>query len=291
MIFAAESDDPWPTEEYQLAINVLLLPKVFKSESAGELAFHLDLKFPDEVDATTVSDAIDAVCRDFYVEQSNIRLFVHDTPPYMVAAAERFKSAKGYSNCVHLPCWPHLFAKVPEVVLDGAYLPELKEFHRLIQLLFARLPYWRTKWCKFQSAAMENWTKVHEKLSGDVKERHEKEQLLLVKSVVRSSEVHWAAVFLAYMYWRGRFVPFKQFLIDMVQVLDDAPETVNKLLSLLTESNMKVIKTQLAFVAHYMQPIFDLIGSFKKQAGGPANPLKCLDDHHHQNKYGPCSGW
>ena len=41
---------------------------------------------------------------------------------------------------------------------------------------------------------------------------------------------------------------------------------------------MKVIKTQLAFVAHYMQPIFDYIGSFQKQSGGPANPLKCLDD-------------
>ena len=164
------------------------------------------------------------------------------------------------------------------MVLDSAYLPELKEFHRLIQLLFTRSPYWRTKWCKFQTAAMENWTKVHEQLSGDFKERHEKEKPLPVKSVVRSTDVRWAAVFLAYMYWRGRFVPFKQLLIDMVQVLDDAPETVGKLLSLLTESNMKVIKTQLAFVAHYMQPIFDLIGSFQKQSGGPANPLKCLDD-------------
>ena len=98
---------------------------------------------------------------------------------------------------------------------------------------------------------MENWAKVHEQLSGDVKERHEKEKPLPVKSVVRSTYVCWAAVFLAYMYWRGRFVPFKQFLIDMVldmvQVLDYAPETVGKLLSLLTESNMKVIKTQLAF--------------------------------------------
>ena len=41
---------------------------------------------------------------------------------------------------------------------------------------------------------------------------------------------------------------------------------------------MKIIKTQLAFVAHYMQPIYDLIASFQKQTGGPANPLKCWDD-------------
>ena len=46
VIFADESDDPRTNEEYQLAINVLLLPKEFKSESAGELAFHLDLKSP-----------------------------------------------------------------------------------------------------------------------------------------------------------------------------------------------------------------------------------------------------
>ena len=137
VIFANESNDPRPIEEYQLVINVLLFLKVFKSESAGELAFHLDLKFLNEVNATAVSDAIDAVRRDFHVEQSDVRLFVHDSPPYMVAAVERFKSAKGYSNCVHLPCWPHLLAKVPKVAFDGAYLPELKEFHRLIQLLFA----------------------------------------------------------------------------------------------------------------------------------------------------------
>ena len=69
MIFADESDDPRTNEEYKLAINVLLLPKEFKSESAGELAFHLDLKFLDEVNAATVSDAIDGVCRDFHVAQ------------------------------------------------------------------------------------------------------------------------------------------------------------------------------------------------------------------------------
>ena len=63
---------------------MLLLPKVFKSESAGELAFHLDLKFPDEVNAVTV-------CRDFHVEQSDVRLFVHDSAAYMVAAAGRLK--------------------------------------------------------------------------------------------------------------------------------------------------------------------------------------------------------
>ena len=151
------------------------------------------------------------------------------------------------------------------MVFDSGCLSKLKEFHRLVHFLFARLPFWRTKWCKIQTAAMKNWKKVHEQLSSEVKEWHGKEKPLPVKSVVRSTDARWATVFLVYMYWRGCFVPFKQLLIDMVQVLDDAPETVGKLLSLLTESNMNVIKTQLAFVAQVMHPIFDLIGSFKKQ--------------------------
>ena len=45
----------------------------------------------------------------------------------------------------------------------------------------------------------------------------------------------------------------------MVQALDDAPETVAKLLALLTESNIKIVKTHLAFVTHYVQPMFNLI--------------------------------
>ena len=36
---------------------------------------------------------------------------------------------------------------------------------------------------------------VHEQLSGDVKERHEKEKPLPVKSVVCSTDMRWAAVF------------------------------------------------------------------------------------------------
>ena len=57
----------------------------------------------------------------------------------------------------------------------------------------------------------------------------------------------------------------------MVQVLDDVPETIGKLLLLLIESNMKVIKTPLAFAAHKMQPIFDLIA-----INGPCNRWKVL---------------
>ena len=56
-------------------------------------------------------------------------LFVHDSPPYMSAAAERFIKDNGYINCVHLPCWPHLFAKVPEAVFDASVLTEQAEFH------------------------------------------------------------------------------------------------------------------------------------------------------------------
>ena len=151
-----------------------------------------------------------------------------------------------------------------------------------------RSPYWRTKWCKFQNATMEQWNKVHEQLTGDAKERHEREKPMPVKSVLRSTDVRWAALYLAYMYWKGSFVPFKQFLLDMVKALDDAPETVGKLLALLTDNNVKVIKTQLAFVAHYMQTIYDLIASFQKQTEGLANPLKCLDDI--KTSWG-CSWW
>ena len=64
VIFVDECDDSRPIEEYQLAINVLLLPKVFKLESARELAFHLHLNFRDEVNVVAVRDAIDAICRD-----------------------------------------------------------------------------------------------------------------------------------------------------------------------------------------------------------------------------------
>ena len=66
---------------------------------------------------------------------------------------------------------------------------------------------------------------VQARLSGDIKERHETEKPLPVKSVVRCTDVRWAAVLLAQMYWRGCFVPFRRFPIDVVQVLDDAPET------------------------------------------------------------------
>ena len=44
----------------------------------------------------------------------------------------------------------------------------MKQFHLLIQLLFAPSPYWHTKWCKFQTTTTESWTKVHEHLSGDI---------------------------------------------------------------------------------------------------------------------------
>ena len=142
----------------------------------------------------TVSDAIDNVCRDFHVAQSDVHLFIHDSPPYMVAAAEQFKSVKGYSNCVHLPCGPLLFAKVPEVAFDSGCLAEVKEFHRLVQLLFARSPYWRMKWCKFQNAAMEQWNKVHEQLTGDAKERHEREKPMPVKQRVK---IFWGPLVLA----------------------------------------------------------------------------------------------
>ena len=156
---ADESDDPHPAEQFQLAINIVLLPKVFDSDSAGVLPFHLDLVFPKEVNNVTVSDAINEVCRNFHIAQDDVRLFVHDCAGYLVKATERFQTVKGYTNCVHLPCWPHLFAKVPDTVFTNGCLTELKEFQRVTQLLFTRSPYWRTKWVAHQEAAMEKWEK------------------------------------------------------------------------------------------------------------------------------------
>ena len=78
---------------------MLLVPKEINFESAGFLPFHLDLKFPDEVNHVTASECLDEVCCSFHIELADVRLFVHDSQPYMSAAAERFIKDKGYINC------------------------------------------------------------------------------------------------------------------------------------------------------------------------------------------------
>lgn len=136
-IFADETDDPRPTVDYQLGVGVVLVPKEF-SESAGPLAFHLDLCFPEEVNNITVSDSIDEVFRNFHVHPEDVRLFVHDSAGYMGKSAVRLRDQKGYTNLVHLPCWAHLIALVPQAVFDSGHLKDAGEFNRLVQLLFAR---------------------------------------------------------------------------------------------------------------------------------------------------------
>ena len=136
-IFADETDDPRPTVDYQLGVGVVLVPKEF-SESAGPLAFHLDLCFPEEVNNITVSDSIDEVFRNFHVHPKDVRLFVHGSARYTGKFAVRLRDQKGYTNLVHLPCWAHLIALVPQAVFDSGHLKDAGEFNRLVQLLFAR---------------------------------------------------------------------------------------------------------------------------------------------------------
>ena len=184
-----------------------------------------------------------------------------------------------YTNCVHLPCWPHLFAKVPEAVFDAGVLTEQAEFHRLVQLLFARSPFWRTKWYRYQKAAVKKWKDVHEQLPDELKQRHEKERPAPVKSVVRPTDTRWASQFDACKYWRGRISAFKKFLSEMLQDLSDPPPTAQALLALLTDAvRLTALKVQIAFTCESMQPIYDLILSFQKQTGGPADPLGALND-------------
>ena len=193
-IFADETNDPRPTVDYQLGIGVLLVPKE-DTESVGILSFHLDLQFPTEVNNVTVSDAIDEVLRSFHVHVDDVCLFVHDSAAYMGKAADRLLAEKGYTNLVHLPCWAHLIAPIPQAVFDSGCLKELKEFNRLAQLLFARSLYWRTKWLQFQQNEMKVWEADHAKLSGDVQARREKQKPAPVCSAQRPTEVRWALLF------------------------------------------------------------------------------------------------
>ena len=183
------------------------------------MPFHLDLKFLYEVNHVTVSDCLDKVCRRFYIHPTDVCLFVHDSPPYMCGAAGRFIKDKGHTNCVHLACWLHLFEKVPEAVFDGNVLAEQLEFYELVQLLYARLPFWRTKCDRYQKAAFKKLKDVLEQLPDNLKQRQQKERPALVKSVVRPTDTRWASQFDAYKYWQGHIWAFQKFLSEMLQYL------------------------------------------------------------------------
>ena len=52
-----------------------------------------------EVDNVTVSDVIAVVCHSFHSAQDAVRLFVHDSAPYMTKVVQRFqKKKKRYKN-------------------------------------------------------------------------------------------------------------------------------------------------------------------------------------------------
>ena len=117
-------------------------------------------------------------------------------------------------------------------------------------------------------------TNATEQLPDELKQRHEKERPAPVKSVVRPTDTRWASQFDAYKYWRGRISAFKKFLSEMLQDLSDPPPTAQALLALLTDAvRLTALKVQIAFTCESMQPIYDLILSFQKQTGGPADPL------------------
>ena len=42
-----------------------------------------------------VSDAIDEVCRSFHITQDDVRLFVHDSAPYLTKGADHFQKKRG----------------------------------------------------------------------------------------------------------------------------------------------------------------------------------------------------
>ena len=106
VIFADKTDDSRHSTEYSVCI--LFIPKRLNFESAGILHFYLYLGFPDEVQScvtvlpvltlsrpipvlVTVSDAVAEVCRSFHIIQGAVRVFAHDSAPYMTTAAERLQ--------------------------------------------------------------------------------------------------------------------------------------------------------------------------------------------------------
>ena len=70
----------------------------------------------------------------------------------------------------------------------AAFPPEQLKKRLSLSPLRGALP----KAIEFQNAAMEQWNKVHEQLTGDAKERHEREKPMPVKSVLRSTDVFCA---------------------------------------------------------------------------------------------------
>jgi len=277
VVFADESDDPRPSEQYQVAINLMLIPKDVGDQSVQ--AFHLDLVFPDEVNNVTMSDAIDSVLRVYHVNCEDLRLFVHDSAPYMNPSAERLKSDKGYMNLVHLPCWPHLISLVPGAVFDSGILVEITELTRLVALLFARSPFWRTKWVAWQEKEMAKWKADNDLFTDEtLKKRHELEKPGAVKSPVRGSTVRWASQHDALMYWRCRCRAFKRFLTDRDHGAADLPPSGQAILKLLdNDDTAAAIAVQFRFCNTYLTPLYTKIMAFQNASGGP-DGQKVLDD-------------
>lgn len=58
-----ETDDPRPSNEYLLTVELLLIPKIEKVDDSIDVQrFHLTLDFPTEVNSDTIAGALDKVC-------------------------------------------------------------------------------------------------------------------------------------------------------------------------------------------------------------------------------------
>ena len=152
------------------------------------MKFHLQLNFPSQMNHDTLRIAIDKVylqpnvdrphihffqqaLREMCIKPDDVIYFVHDSASYMAPAAERLINVLGYSNLVHLPCWAHLTNIVDNVVFDrkllnwGKYLrlSRLLSFANcqflsppsLHRAIFARSPFWRSKWIEHQTKLIE----------------------------------------------------------------------------------------------------------------------------------------
>ena len=176
---ADETDDPRSCNEYIVTVDCTLIPRIASAEADTNVKpYHLEMKFPKAMNTETMSSTIDEVygfffapspfaefqvLRSFNIQPGDVHYFVHDSAPYMGPAAERLRTVLGYKNLVHVPCWAHLLDKIGRVVFDGQHLPELVQYLTLTRKLFARSPFWRTKWVEHQKGAHQEQEKLAER--------------------------------------------------------------------------------------------------------------------------------
>ena len=117
-----ETDDPRPTNEYILTLEVLLIPKICdENDSMETRSFHLKLEFPSvcirghgslsllfmtvffqEVNQSSVADILDKVLREFLIVPEDVIYFCHDSASYMSPAAGVFFNCSFKNNVIDL---------------------------------------------------------------------------------------------------------------------------------------------------------------------------------------------